>query len=380
LKNNIKNKLKKNVYKTISRKSVLAAYESEFNRKKRVVLQANKTYQILTFIKNTFRELLLDQRFINILEREHLVTSPTSLAELFSEEKGANQPSVISTPETDSNIVELSLTQVLPTKKITLSVMRSKKFKRIINSIKEVGIIEPPKVYIDTNGKYLLLDGHLRVKALRALKKNRAQFLISKTKKMPAYKRDVRYISPILEHKKILSAIKRAVPEDKIAKGLDVAVSSIIRKRNLLNGVCDDAIRMLNDKEIAAGVLKLLKRMTVERQIEAASLMIETNIYTEVFAAALLVATRRSGLKRFHRHRVEGFNRTEMELMAAAMDDLQREYQKVKENYNKSTMSLTLIKGYLSSLFNNPKIVSYLLQQKPNVFEGLRDIVMMTHL
>lgn len=50
-------------------------------------------------------------------------------------------------------------------------VRESKKFAQILSSIKAIGIVEAPAVAPDPKnaGKYFLLDGHLRVEALRQL-------------------------------------------------------------------------------------------------------------------------------------------------------------------------------------------------------------------
>ena len=75
----------------------------------------------------------------------------------------------------------ISLDALLPSKKVPDGAMSSRKFAQIKASIQEVGLIEPlsvakPDIYKDD---YLLLDGHMRVLALRELGESEAACLIA---------------------------------------------------------------------------------------------------------------------------------------------------------------------------------------------------------
>ena len=80
-------------------------------------------------------------------------------------------------------------------------------------------------------------------------------------------------------------------PEQRIAKALNVDVAMIVRKRNLLDGICSEAAELLKDKHIAYNTFSELKKMGPMRQIEAAELMIAMNNYTSNYAKSLLAAT-----------------------------------------------------------------------------------------
>ena len=59
----------------------------------------------------------------------------------------------------------IKIDKILPVKKLKPSTKKTKKYRQIFTSIKEVGIIEHLVVYPQENnsGFYLLLDGHLRL-------------------------------------------------------------------------------------------------------------------------------------------------------------------------------------------------------------------------
>ena len=71
--------------------------------------------------------------------------------------------------ESESVFVEFS--NILPVKQLQKRVKKTKKYLQISASIREVGIVEPPIVFPEPHkkGKYLLLDGHLRIEILKKL-------------------------------------------------------------------------------------------------------------------------------------------------------------------------------------------------------------------
>ncbi len=82
-------------------------------------------------------------------------------------------------------------------------------------------------------GKYLLLDGHLRIEVLKDMGETEVVCLISTDDEAFTYNKRVNRIAIIQEHRMILKAIERGVSEERIAKVLNVDVASIKRKRRL---------------------------------------------------------------------------------------------------------------------------------------------------
>jgi ParB-like chromosome segregation protein Spo0J len=63
----------------------------------------------------------------------------------------------------------LAIADLQPLKIVSAEIKKSPKYAQIVASIGEIGIVEPPVVTPDRKdkGKYLLLDGHLRIEALK---------------------------------------------------------------------------------------------------------------------------------------------------------------------------------------------------------------------
>ncbi len=144
----------------------------------------------------------------------------------------------------------MPLDQLLPSKKAPDGVMSTGKYKQIDSSINEVELIEPLAILHPDAKKseYLLPDGHLRVLALKELGLHEAPCLFAKDDVTNTYNHRVNRLSTIQEHYMIRRAIDRGVSKERLARAFNVNLSSINRRINLLEGVCPEAIELLQDK------------------------------------------------------------------------------------------------------------------------------------
>lgn len=293
--------------------------------------------------------------------------------------------SAIESPVTisfETTVKTLSLEQIVPTRVLSKSLSGSPKYQQILSSIREVGVIEPLVVSNKKKDEgYYLLDGHIRLHALKALEAKTVECLLSKDDESFTYNKHVNRLAPVQEHHMIVKAVKRGVSEEKIACALNLDVKSIINKRNLLKGICAEAADLLKDKIVPGGVFTLLKRMIPMRQIEAATLMNDANNYSISYAKAILGGTCKEQLKNPEKpKRIKGLDPEQMARMESEMANLQREYRLIEEGYGIDVLNLTLAKGYLGSLLSNVHILSYLAQRHPEMLLEFQKITEITSL
>lgn len=280
-------------------------------------------------------------------------------------------------PGFDKETVDLRVDQIVLLKVVNSAAHRSPKYRQILASIREVGIIEPP-VVSRSHGKYILLDGHMRVEALKELGEAEVTCLVSTDDEAFTYNKHINRLSTVMEHKMILRAIERGVPEAKIAAALNIEIKSIVTRRDLLNGICAEAAELLKDKIVPIATFPILKRMKSFRQIEAATLMNDANTYSKTYARMLLAATPKDQLVDPEKpKKIKGLDEDQMARMESEMESLQREYRLIEENYGKDVLNLTLTKGYLGSILGNAKVVRYLAQNHADIltqFQKIADI------
>ena len=283
----------------------------------------------------------------------------------------------------ESGTVRLSLEDITPLKIISPTVRDSEKFQQIMASIREIGVIEPPVVAPKkkATSTYMLLDGHLRIEALKLLGKHEVVCLISKDDEAFTYNKHISRISTIQEHRMILQAVKRGVSEEKIARALNLNVANIVRKRNLLDGICPEAVELLKDKMVASNVFNALRRMKATRQIEAATLMNDANIYSVSYVNALLAATPQALLVNpATPKKVKGLTEEQMARMEAEMESLHGEYRLIEDSHGTNVLNLTVARSYLSTLLENARVSKYLTQHPPEFLSQFKKITAMVSL
>ncbi len=281
----------------------------------------------------------------------------------------------------DSDFVIIPIASILPVKAIEKTVKSSHKYRQILASIREVGLVEPPAVIRDSRDSqsYLLLDGHLRIEVLRDLGATEVECLISTDDEAFTDNKRISRLSPVQEQRMIAKAIERNVPRDKIARALDINVRSLSRKVQLLDGICEEAIGLLKDKICPMAVFDVLRKMSPMRQIETAELLINANNFSISYASAILAGTPQAQLvdaetpKRLKGMTAEAIARMERELAR-----LQEAITSIQDSYGQDHLHLTVVKGYLTKLIGNERVAKYLARYQPEFLGEFQKIAEMT--
>lgn len=263
--------------------------------------------------------------------------------------------------------VIVSLTQLTPLKTLRAGTKNSKKYAQVLRSIRAIGLVEAPVVTRDPKhaDRYFLLDGHLRIEALKDLGIDQVECLISTDDETYTYNKRVNRLMPVQEHRMVVRAIERGVPEAQIAEALGLEVTSVRRRARMLDGVCQEAIQLLDNAPCTFAVFDILRQMTPLRQIEAAELMTGQGNYTAVFARALLVATPETQLVKAARRRpAETPLMDQIARMERELTSLQSQIKLVEETYGLDNLNLTLAKGYVAKLLGNARVVRWLAQHR----------------
>src|SRR5581483_9786352 len=125
------------------------------------------------------------------------------------------------------------VSQIEPLREVSERVKKSVKYNQIAASMKEVGIIEPPVVVRDSSDpeKFHLLDGHLRIEISKEQDISAIVCLVATDDEAFTYNKRVNRLAIIQEHKMIMTAIEKGVPEERLARALNVNISSIRSRR-----------------------------------------------------------------------------------------------------------------------------------------------------
>jgi hypothetical protein len=288
--------------------------------------------------------------------------------------------------ETETIIIDIN--DIVPVKKLLPNILSGKKYKQILSSVKEVGIIEPPIVKSQNKSpnnklnKYILLDGHVRVHILKELGHGQVNCIISKDDEAFTYNKYINRLAPVQEQQMILKAIERGVSEEKLAKALNIDISSLKRKRNLTNGICAEVVDLLKDKVTSAGIFDILKKMKPFKQIEVAKMMCETACFTMQYANALLQFAAPDQLLSppTNQKNARPIDEVRLSTIQAEIDAIQKDFKAIEENYGMDVLNLTLAKSYLANLLSNAKVIKYLAGNHPEFLSQFQKITEMNAL
>lgn len=274
--------------------------------------------------------------------------------------------------------LSISLDLILPSRKALARILTTRKFMQILASIKAVGLIEPLTVgpAEKKTGHRILLDGHLRLLALRTLEHTEAPCLESTDDESYTYNTRINRLSSIQEHLMLCRAVEKGVTARRLADALDLDISTITRKLNLLDGICAEAASLLKDQQFAADLGSILKKMKPMRQVECVELMVDANSVTLAYANALFAATPVTQLVDAGKpKKVAGVSPAQMANMEREMGSLQEQYKLVEQNFSQDVLNLCLASTYLSKLLKNVEIDRYLQQHHPDILTELKSIV-----
>lgn len=272
-----------------------------------------------------------------------------------------------------NQIIELDVDSLKYTKEISPLIYETKKFKSIVSSIEEVGLVEPPVVY-DENGTYTIMDGHLRIEALKNLRIKKVECLIAKEDEGYTYNKHISRIANIQEHKMILKAIEKGVPPERIAKALNIELSALMEKKNLLNGICPEVVELLKDKVVGSGVFGYLRKMKPTRQIEAVNHMIVMSDFSAKFARSLWRGTPDDQLVRpiLKRSMVDFEKLARLENEVAYIEN---EFRVIEDAYGLNVLNLSFMKKYLESIMENEQINKFIKDHHADIYSQFNGVV-----
>lgn len=267
--------------------------------------------------------------------------------------------------------------KVLPSRKPPAGLSSSRKYKQIQSSISEVGLIEPLTVspMPGTDGMFTLLDGHMRLLALQELGVAEVPCLEALDDESYTYNNRLNRLSSIQEHYMIRRALERGVSSERLAKALNIDVSHIRKKMNLMEGICPEVASLVEDRQFSPELFRIVRKMKPTRQVECVELMLSANNLKVVYAEALLAATPPEMLVDGKKPRkLSGVTKEQMARMEREMSNLQGQYKLVEQSYGQDVLTLVLVRGYLVKLLGNVEVAKFLRGKVPEILEQFETI------
>lgn len=272
--------------------------------------------------------------------------------------------------------VRVSLERLVSLKVMSPTIRQTQRYTRILVSIREVGLIEPPAVIPgpEFDGTYYVLDGHLRIAALKDLGHTEVDCMVATDDDTYSYNRRVIRIGAIQEHLMIVRAAERGVSVERMAAALALQPATIRSRFRLLKGICPEAVAKLADKPCGTGIFATLRLMKPLRQLEAVELMVGQQNYSMPFVKAILVASSDEDLVTAKQRPNASGSPEVMRRLERELARLQAQNEATEESYGPDVLKLTVARGYLTALLSRERIVAWLVQRHPEYLAELRQI------
>ncbi|MGS1004390.1 plasmid partitioning protein RepB C-terminal domain-containing protein [Burkholderia glumae] len=270
--------------------------------------------------------------------------------------------------------VELPIEMIRVFDPVPRSALMSPKFGSIKSSIAALGVIEPLAVFpcADRSGQYDLLDGRLRLEALKKLGRATAPCMVSTDDEGFTFNRHLNRLSSVQEHKMIRATIEKGASVELLGEVLSMNVKAIRERVSLLDGIAPEAVSLLKSRQVPPKVFKLLRRMKPYRQIEAAEMMVAANKFTISYAEMILMTTRPDGLSEPDKPKKKAeISAADLARMEAEMDRLRQDCQVVATEVCDNMLALIVAKGYMTRLLRNENIQGHLRRYHGDLLETL---------
>ena len=273
------------------------------------------------------------------------------------------------------------IASLLPSRSIPVNVRASNKYKQILTSIAEIGLIEPVMIFITENGEHKILDGHLRIEALKDLEITHAHCLISPVEDTYSYNKRVNHLTILQEQRMLQKAVESGVSVEKLCAVLGLSQGIINTRLRISEGISKEALALLADKNVSQNVFDVLKKIKLHKQIDFVSTMVTLNNFTKKFALSMLHALPAEYLVRKpdnapdDKDMIKTLARLEKEMAA-----LQVETQDIENEFAENNLNLMVARSYIAKLLSKNEIIHWLYDNKSEYLDVLKKVLGVKHL
>ncbi len=272
---------------------------------------------------------------------------------------------------------DIKVSQLVPLKKRHVDPERSRGYRKILCSIRSVGLIEPLCVY-EEDGKYIILDGYLRYLACIQLGIEEVPCLIHDVKEAYTFNRMVNPLSGYQEMRMLRKALE-TLEESAVAEVFGLTTIRYRLSPTLLKRVHPDVAQALKEDLISRNAASEFTAVIPERQSAIVREMRRNKEYSLRFLRALILKTEPEERTPGTMKRGAWANDTKKHKeLTSALRDAERQHDFYTTLYRQYTTDLLKMVPYVRKIVTNAKLAAYLTQHHPALMEDFQAIVLQT--
>ncbi len=238
-------------------------------------------------------------------------------------------------------------------------------YRKIVSSIKEIGLVEP-LVVVEKEGRYYIKDGVLRWTALKELKIESVECLIGTDDDVYTYNKRVNPLTVSETHTMINKAIQEGVSLDRIAATLNVKKEWVRKMDSMLIGVAPSVIGLLRQHNVSRLTCEELKKVSYHRQIEIVELLNAANDFSRRYTRTLVLSTPEDQWSKAHPTKTVGSEAQRKEL-TGKLYQMEDEFKRATSSYRDNVFDLVKFTGYVRKVIADLAVRAFLEQNYPDI-------------
>ena len=247
-------------------------------------------------------------------------------------------------------------------------------YRKIVSSIKAIGLIEPLAVYQE-NGHYALLDGYLRYHACKQLEIETVPCLVYKDKQAYSFNRNVNRLSAFQEMRMLRKSLEH-IDEPTIAQTFGMKSIRYRLAPTLVKQLHPKVVKAFKENLIGKPSAMELTYVIQARQAEILAEMKEAGDNSPSFCRALVIQTppaQRSRKKRQRKAWAEDDQRKSD--MVSRLEHAEQQHDFYSGLYRQYSADLMKLTFYARKLITTPGIEAYLQENHAEILERFRGVV-----
>lgn len=272
---------------------------------------------------------------------------------------------------------DVEIEKLVPLHERTVSFRAKNGYRKILSSIREIGLIEPLCVYQE-GGVYVILDGFVRYRACQELGVSTVPCLVYPDKEAYTFNRMVNRLSPVQEARMLRRSLE-TIDEPTIAKVFGMKKISHKLAATMVKRLHPEVIAALDKELISRCCAREFTYVKPERQIQILDEMNRTADYGISFARALVLRTPESLRTQSKRRRTPwDKDPAKKRELVTKLEAVEKRYDFYSGLYRQYTTDLLKLCIYVRKLITNERVRQHLASEAPEVLQRFEGIVFET--
>jgi len=270
--------------------------------------------------------------------------------------------------------LDIPMGELVPLNKRDANYKNSRGYRRILATIKAVGLIEPLAVYRE-NGHYVILNGYLRYKACEELGADTLPCRIYKDKDAYTFNRMVNHISGFQEMGMLRKSLEK-LDEKIVAEVFGLKSIQYRLAPTLLKQLHPQVAKAYENEILGRNCAQEMISVLPDRQVEILKEMKAKHNYSMSFLRALILGTP-DQQKNPNRSIRKAWSKdpSKRKLLVARLDEAAQQHDFYSSLYRRYSTDLLKMCFYIRQLLTNSSLAAYLQENKPDIFSNLKSIV-----